>query len=336
MVKKVALLVNLGSPRNCDVKSVREYLDEFLMDKYVLDYPKIIRWLLVKFIILRFRPKRTSEAYKSIWTENGSPLISISGDVQNKLRNISTIPIYISMRYGDPSIGSTIQTIRMTHNHVDTLHVVPLYPHYAMSTTKTVSDRIKEVINEIDWDVRIHIEKPFYSNEKYINALSCSIESSWSNNYEYLLFSYHGLPVRHLRKCDPTGKHCYFHQDCCNVESVAHNYCYRHQVYETTKLVAKKLHLQESRYSVSFQSRLLSDPWLEPFTDLEIKRLAKSGIRRLAIVCPAFVSDNLETLEEIAIAGKEIFLENGGERCDLIPCMNDDDRWIDVLSDLIK
>ena len=184
--------------------------------------------------------------------------------------------------------------------------------------------------------MQIKCKGPFYDDPKYIDALSDSIAPYISGKYEHYLFSYHGLPVRHLVKTDPTGHHCYSCDDCCNVPSEAHLYCYNHQVIKTTELVAERLNLPEDRFSVSFQSRVLKDPWITPFTDSEIERLAETGLKSIAVICPAFVSDNLETLEEIAIEGKETFVKAGGSVCDLIPCMNDNNLWIKALKSYVE
>ena len=205
-----------------------------------------------------------------------------------------------------------------------------------MATTKTIIEKVQDTICELGFDVQIKYKEPFYNDFKYIDALSDSIAPYVSSKYEHYLFSYHGLPVRHLVKTDPTGHHCYNCNDCCNVPSEAHLYCYKHQVIKTTSLVAERLNLPSDRFSVSFQSRLLRDPWITPFTDSEIVRLAQSGLKSIAVICPAFVTDNLETLEEIAIAGKETFLEYGGIKCDLIPCMNDNNLWIKALKYYIE
>ena len=335
-MKNVALLVNLGSPDRADIPSVRKYLKEFLMDKNVLDNSVVFRWLLVHGLILRFRPKRTTKAYKAIWTDQGSPLLVISKRVVKKLQSVTSVPIYLAMRYGNPSIRDVLESIRADHPDIELLSVVPLYPHYAMSTTKTVVEKVQDMICELGFDVQIKYKEPFYNDAKYLDALSDSIAPYVSSKYEHYLFSYHGLPVRHLVKTDPTGHHCYNCNDCCNVPSSAHLYCYKHQVMQTTALVAERLHLPGDRYSVSFQSRLLRDPWITPFTDSEIVKLAQSGLKSIAVICPAFVSDNLETLEEISIEGKETFVEAGGSVCDLIPCMNDNHLWINALKSYVE
>ena len=335
-MKNVALIMNLGSPDRADISSVRKYLKQFLMDKYVLDFPVVFRWLLVNGVILRFRPKKTTEAYKAIWTNEGSPLLVISERVVEKLRSATSVPIYLAMRYGNPSIRDVLESIRDEHPDIVTLSIVPMYPHYAMSTTKTIIEELQNTICELGFHVQIKCKGPFYDDPKYIDALSDSIAPYISGKYEHYLFSYHGLPVRHLLKTDPTGQHCYSCDDCCNVPSEAHLYCYKHQVIKTTELVAERLNLPEDRFSVSFQSRVLKDPWITPFTDSEIERLAETGLKSIAVICPAFVSDNLETLEEIAIEGKETFVKAGGSVCDLIPCMNDNRLWIKALKSYVE
>ena len=328
------LLINLGSPESPSVKDVRTYLKEFLMDKYVIDVPFPIRWMIVNCFVLPFRPKKSAEAYQSIWWDEGSPLIEISKRTQNKLTKKVKEPVFLAMRYGNPSIESVIQDIEEKHPEIDTLKLIPMYPHYAMATTKTVIEKTEEVLEKRNSKIKLKILESFYDNPIYIDALAESIKPYLKNNYDLLLFSYHGVPERHVKKTDPTGKHCLKATNCCYVKNPGQAQCYRHHVVKTTELVMQKCGLTTDQWALSFQSRLGKDPWLSPFTDAELERYAKEGVKRLGIVCPAFVADCLETLEEIGDEGKEIFLEAGGEYYDMIPCLNDQDVWIDALAKL--
>ncbi|MEK9726485.1 MAG: ferrochelatase [Candidatus Margulisiibacteriota bacterium] len=331
------LLINLGSPKTTDTVDVKSYLDEFLMDKYVIDLPYLLRFLLVKGIILNVRPKKSAEAYKSIWWDSGSPLIEISKQVEQKLSNISNYPMALAMRYAEPSIRDGIEALLTKDPSISDIIAVPLYPHYAMATTQTVVEKTMDVIRDHFSNLNVKFTPPFYDHKKYIHALRTQIQSSMPENTDYLLFSYHGVPVRHLKKTDPTKKHCYKIKDCCFIPNKdAHPVCYAHQVKRTTELVMSEISLPRDQWSWAFQSRLGLDEWLQPFADDEIERLAKSGIKHLAVCCPAFVSDCLETLEEIGEEGKEIFMEHGGESFTLIPCLNDHDLWIDALHTLIN
>ena len=336
MSKKAVLLVNLGSPDSCEVADVRKYLNEFLMDGNVIDVPWLIRALIVKGFILPKRPKYSAKAYKKIWTVNGSPLIVISNKVKDKLTNHIDLPIELGMRYGNPSIAYAIDNLKMENSELEQILLVPLYPHYAMSSYGTVVDKARSELSNRYPEIKMDILSNFYKNKLYINALSEGIIPFIENGYDHILFSYHGLPERHLKKTDPTKKHCLKIENCCNVESSAHQYCYRHQVFETTRLTTETLGISGEKYSISFQSRLGRDKWLDPNTESQLLKLAKAGVKKLLVVCPAFISDCLETLEEIGIRGKEDFHGAGGEELILIPCLNDKQIWIETLANWIN
>jgi len=332
-MKKGVLLVNLGSPDSPEPKDVKKYLGEFLMDERVIDVPKWARTILVKGIILNTRPKTSAKAYKKIWWKEGSPLIVLSERLQKKLQTKSTTPVGLAMRYGSMTILKGIQ--ELVDQGVEKILLFPLYPQFAMATTETISVLVKEICTEHFPDLIIEEISPFYNNQDYIDVLSKSIENSIDlNQIDHLLFSYHGIPERHIRKSDITKSHCKVDGTCCDTPSIAHEFCYSHQCKEVTKLVAKKLKLKN--YSTSFQSRLGFDPWLQPYTDRTIERLGKSGTKRMAIVTPAFVSDCLETLEEIAMEGKEIFEEVGGDEFTTIPCLNDNNDWVNLISNWVE
>lgn len=327
---KGVLLVNLGSPDSTSTKDVKKYLGEFLMDKRVIDIPLIWRTLLVKGIILNTRPKKSAAAYKKIWWDEGSPLIVLSNRLHKKVSNNLDIPVELAMRYGNPSIKKGMDSL--VKQGVNEILLIPLYPQFAMATTETIEVLADEIIKKHHPKIRLTKFPAFYKRTDYITVLSKSIQKEIDKNKpQHLLFSYHGVPERHIKKSDITKSHCKINSSCCNTPSTAHEFCYRHQCYETTKLVAKELNLNEGTYSTSFQSRLGRDPWLQPYTSDTIELYAQKGIKNLAIVTPAFVSDCLETLEEIGMEGKESFLENGGEKFTTIPCLNDDDDWAKTL-----
>ncbi|MDP3313736.1 ferrochelatase [Lutibacter sp.] len=332
---KGALLVNLGSPKSTSVKDVKNYLDEFLMDKRVIDTPYLLRAFLVKGIILNTRPKKSAEAYKKIWWEEGSPLIVLSERLHKKVQNNTTTPVELAMRYGNPSLENGIK--KLVEKGVTEIFLIPLYPQFAMATTETIVVLAKKISKNKYPNLKITNLPAFYNNPNYIEVLSNSIQKELvKTNPEHLLFSYHGVPERHIKKSDITKSHCKIDGSCCNTSSVAHEFCYRHQCYETTKLVAEKLKLPNNFYSTSFQSRLGRDPWLQPYTDLTIDDFPKNNIKKLAVVTPAFVSDCLETLEEIGMEAKHSFIENGGEHFTTIPCLNDNDEWANTLSTWIN
>ena len=330
-----ALLVNLGSPDSTSVKDVKNYLDEFLMDKRVIDTPYLVRAFVVKGIILNTRPKKSAEAYKKIWWDEGSPLIVLSERLHKKVQENTDIPVELAMRYGNPSIKSGIE--KLVNNGVTEILLIPLYPQFAMATTETIVVLANKIVKKHFSKTKLTTTPAFYNNESYIEVLGDSIKKNLEKNKpDHLLFSYHGVPERHIKKSDVTKSHCKIDGSCCNTPSPAHEFCYRHQCYETTKLVAKKLNLKEGTFSTSFQSRLGRDPWLQPYTDQTIDDFAKNGVKNLAVVTPAFVSDCLETLEEIGMEAKHSFIENGGLEFSTIPCLNDDDNWANTLSQWIN
>ncbi|MDR0227927.1 MAG: ferrochelatase [Flavobacteriaceae bacterium] len=324
------LLVNLGSPKTPTAKDVKPYLGEFLMDERVIDMPYILRALLVKGIILNTRPKKSAEAYQKIWWEEGSPLIVISERQQKKVQAKVDIPVALAMRYGQPSIQTGLQELK--DKGVTDVLMIPLYPQFAMATTETIDVLAEEVRQKHFPQMKVTSFPAFYNKPEYIDALAHSIENHLKDfDYDHLLFSYHGVPERHIRKSDITKSHCQLNGQCCVTASKAHDFCYRHQCLETTRQVVEKLNIPSEKYSTSFQSRLGPDKWLQPPTDETVNGLAEKGIKKLAVVTPAFVADCLETLEEIGMEAHEEFLHHGGEEFRTIPCINDDDMWIDAL-----
>ncbi|MDD5150986.1 MAG: ferrochelatase [Flavobacterium sp.] len=332
---KGVLLINLGSPESPTPKDVKTYLDEFLMDKYVIDVPFLLRAFLVRGIILRKRPEKSAEAYKKVWWKEGSPLVVLSKRMHEKIKKLVNIPVSLSMRYGKPSILSGLQ--ELADQGVNEVLLFPLYPHHAMSSTTTVIEMAEEMRKKHFPEMKFTIVPAFYNKPDYIKALSNSIKKHLEDyDYDHLLFSYHGLPERHIRKTDVTKSHCKIDGSCCNTPSPAHEFCYRHQCYETTKLVIKELGIPEGKYSQTFQSRLAGDKWLEPYTDVEVNKMPEKGIKNLAVVTPAFVADCLETLEEIAMEANHQFKEHGGENFLAIPCMNDGDEWCKTVANWIN
>ena len=325
---KGILLINLGSPRDLELKSIKDYLKEFLSDDLVIDYPKFLQQILVNWIIIPSRYKNTREAYSEIWTENGSPLIHDTIALGEKVGAKSGALVEVSMRYQFPSIEEGLKKLKA--KGCSEIFVVPLYPHYAMSTILTTEREVKRIESKLGLDLRLNFIGAFYNEGGYISSLSDVINRNRQKESDFLLFSYHGIPNRHLTKTDPTKNHCLKVKNCCEIESKAKPFCYKAQVLETSKLCAKKLELKDNEWGVSFQSRI-GPGWIQPFTDKELVRLAEEGIKNLDVVCPAFVTDNLETLEEMNIRGRETFLEAGGESFNYIPCLNNEDSWVDFL-----
>lgn len=334
MSKQALILVNLGSPDSTAVKDVRRYLNEFLMDERVIDVPYLLRLFLVKGLITPFRAPKSAAAYRSIWWEDGSPLIVLSRQLQEAVQQISDIPVEIAMRYGNPSPAFVYQKLQAQYPELEEAIILPLYPHYAMSSFETAAEYMKTEHAKGGYGFKLKMLEPFYQNKSYLEALAGSIAPYLDKPYDKILFSYHGIPERHIKKSDITGCHCLQKENCCQSASHAHAYCYRHQCFETTRLVAERLNIPADKMQQSFQSRLGRDPWLTPFTATRLEELPGEGVKNLLIVCPAFVSDCLETLEEIAEEGRESFLHAGGESFTLIPCLNTQAAWVRTVAEL--
>lgn len=330
------ILMNLGSPDSTAVPDVKKYLLEFLMDKRVIDYPWLMRKLLVGGIIVPRRAEKSAEAYKSIWWDEGSPLIVLTRQLQKAVWHDLEIPVEITMRYGTPSPQATYDKLMKEHPGLKEVILVPLYPHYAMSSYETAVEYAKDIHRKKRYPFELKVVKPYYDRSEYINALAESMRPYVEQEFDYLLFSYHGVPVRHIRKGDVTGGHCLKINDCCHVTSKAHTQCYRHQVIVTSELVAEKLGIPKHKWGVSFQSRLGKEEWIKPYTAERFEQLPKEGVKKLLVACPAFVSDCLETLEEIGVEGKHSFISNGGDSFTMIPCLNTHPLWVKTIGALVK
>ncbi|HWA10318.1 MAG TPA: ferrochelatase [Opitutaceae bacterium] len=337
MSKRAVLLVNLGSPDSTSVPDVRRYLREFLGDERVLDRPPApLRWALLEGIILRTRPVKSAHAYSRVWTPEGSPLVVTSKSVQAKLAAAlgPALPVYLAMRYGNPSIAEVVA--RIAADGVDEVLLFPQYPHYAMASWETVVVKVFDEVARLAPKLRMTTVQPFFADEDYIEALHAVSAPYLAQPYDHVLFSYHGLPERQMRKADSSHAHCLRVADCCNTCSPAHATCYRAQIVKTTQALVRRAGIAADKHSISFQSRLVGEPWLQPFTDREFVRLPKEGKKRLLVLCPAFVTDCLETLEEIALQGRDTFLSSGGESFKQIPCLNDQAPYIDFLANRVQ
>ncbi|MEW5874410.1 MAG: ferrochelatase [Candidatus Zixiibacteriota bacterium] len=327
------LLVNLGSPDSASVPDVRRYLNQFLMDSRVIDAPYLIRRFIVSAFILPKRPHRSAEAYRSIWWKEGSPLVVISRRVQSLLQSRVTMPVGLGMRYGNPSIEAGLAGLLESGGPgLREVFLIPLYPHYAMSTYETVEVEARGIMKRRWPDVKLTLLPPFYEDPLYVKALVESARPALDSGFDHLLFSYHGVPERHLRKSDPTKSHCLRSGNCCETPSPALATCYRAHVFRTSEAFLREAGIAREKASIAFQSRLGRDPWLQPFTDTRLRELGASGVKRLCVICPSFVSDCLETLEEIGIEGRETFHQAGGEEFKLIPCLNEHPLWIEALA----
>ncbi len=330
MKGRAILLVNLGSPGAPDKKSVRSYLNEFLMDRYVIQLPWLLRRLIVSLFVLPRRPAASALAYRSIWWDEGSPLIVLSRRVQAALQLRLAGPVSIAMRYGQPGIESQLLDLA-SRPDVHEVLLIPMYPHHADSTITTSVSEAQRVMRKHNLDIELKIHVPFYNHPAYIRALIATSQPWLEKTFDHILFSYHGLPESHLHTADPTKSHCLLQPECCATKSPAHGTCYRHQVFETTRCFVSEAGLKDDQFTIAFQSRLGRSKWLSPSTTETIRDLAEKGVKRLLVICPSFVTDCLETLEEIGIRGRAEFLDAGGESLQLIPCLNDDQDWLDVL-----
>lgn len=333
MAKDAILLINLGTPDNCDALSVRRYLKEFLSDVRVVDLPYLARQCLVNAFIIPLRNKRVTAAYKKIWTENGSPLLHYSLRLKEKLAQAlgPQYQVELGMRYGKPSIHSAMSKLA----DAKSLTVIPLFPQYSSAATGSA---IEQVLKNLapKWNMpQLKIIRDFYNHPDFINAYAERInECIKDKKIDLLLFSYHGLPERHINKSDCKAK-CDRKNPCPPVSS-DNAFCYRAQCFETTRLIAERLGLSPEQYKVSFQSRLGRTPWIKPYTDLVLPELAKKGIKNIAVVSPSFVADCLETLEEIKIRTCEQWQSLQGKDFVFIPCINDSSLWIKGLANLVS
>ncbi|MDH1265358.1 ferrochelatase [Pseudomonas sp. GD03944] len=328
------LLVNLGSPASTDVADVRRYLDQFLMDPYVVDLPWPLRRLLVSLILIK-RPAQSAHAYASIWWEDGSPLIVLSKRLQEAMKSQWTHgPVELAMRYGEPSIQTVLT--RLAAQGIKQVTLAPLYPQFADSTTTTVIEEAKRVVREQGLSMNFSVLPPFYDQPEYLDALVDSAKPYLEQDFDHLLLSFHGLPERHIRKrvagIDP--KHDLRAADSRGVSDAVMAVCYRSQCQRSAELFAARMGLRPEQWSVSFQSRLGRDKWIEPYTETRLDELAAQGVKKLLVMCPAFVADCIETLEEIGDRGREQFVEAGGESLQLVPCLNDHPSWLAALKTL--
>ena len=328
------LLINLGSPKELSKKSVRQYLRVFLSDDNVVDLPKFFQQFILRLFILPFRPKNTLEAYEKIWTKEGSPLIISTESIANKLTKKTGWNVEYAMRYEEPSIEKALHKFKK--NEINKIYVISLYPHNAMATTVTTELETRNVAMNVSNDFELIFTKPFFDNEEYINAMVNSIRPYVENkSYDKIIFSYHGIPKRQAKKTDETGEHCFSTANCCEVENDGSKDCYRSHTRIASDLTAKKLGLKDDQWEIAYQSRI-GPGWLTPFTDKRLAKLPEEGKDNIAILCPSFISDCLETLEEIDIRGRETFLKAGGKKMTYIPCLNDSEDTINLLENLVR
>jgi protoporphyrin/coproporphyrin ferrochelatase len=331
--KTAVVLINVGTPDSPSVEDVRRYLTEFLNDPRVIDLPWLLRKILVNLIIVPFRSPKSAKLYQQLWTDKGSPLTFHSQSVKVKLQELlgNQYSVFVAMRYANPNIRDVMEEIRT--EGFSKLVVIPMFPHYASSSTGTAMEAVLRQVR--NWNVipEVRLVGQFYNHPMFVDAFAERIRSYHPEKYDHILFSYHGLPIRHMNRIHPEIE-C---SGCtCNQQFPTHgDFCYRATTYETTRLLAAKLGLAEGKYSQSFQSRL-SDKWLKPYTDKVLLEKAGEGVRKLLIVAPAFVADCLETTVELGIDYKKQFLQAGGEKLDYVESLNDRSDWIEALKSMIE
>ncbi len=337
------ILLNLGSPASPSVPDVRRYLQEFLMDPCVLDINPVGRALLVYGPISIFRSPKSAHAYDSVWMKNpgalnGSPLLHYSLSAAEKLKGHldSKYQVAVAMRYQNPSIEAALKAIDV--EQCSDLRVLPLYPQFALSTTITAEMALRKELKKFRFSGKLSFLKPFYDQPDYISAQASRGQALWkSGDYDFVLFSFHGIPERHISRFSNSNSDCLQKSSCCDLSnSNDMDYCYRKQCYKNAALVAEKLGLRQDQWTVSFQSRLGRTPWIKPYTDFVLPELLAKGKKRLLVYCPSFVADCLETLEEIAIRERASFIDQGGAELKLVPSLNDSMEWTSALKNLIS
>lgn len=331
------LLCNLGTPDEPTPAAVRRYLAEFLADPRVLDINPLGRWALLNLVILPFRPRKSAAAYQKIWTDRGSPLLTNSEDLVTEVRARlgAGWAVELGMRYQHPSIGSALERLRAAG--ASRVVVFPLYPQYSASSTGSSVEEVFRVAGKAWVTPALSFVEPFYDDADFIEAFAAQGRNIMAAEQpDHVLFSFHGLPERHMRKADPTGKHCLASVDCCASLGQANRHCYRAQCFATARALVSRLGLPEGAFTVSFQSRLGRTPWIHPYTDVVLLQLAAQGKKRIVVFCPAFVADCLETLEEIGIRARRDFLAAGGVSLTLVPSLNSSAAWADAVVALVR
>jgi ferrochelatase len=334
------LLINLGTPDAPTPEAVGRYLRQFLMDSFVIDVPKPQRWLLVNVMIVPRRKGQSAKAYQKVQLPGGSPLLVYTRELAEKVAarlavDGDSFVVEYAMRYGNPSIASSLERLRS--KDVSRIIVMPMYPQYAESSYRTAVAETKKRAVELGLADRLSFFPVFYDRPDFINACAGRVrETVQAWPVEHFVFSFHSLPVRHLKKLDATQSHCLIKSDCCDAISAVNQNCYRAQCIFTARAIARELGLRDDGYTISFQSRLGRAEWLGPQTEDVLRKLAQDGYKRVAVACPSFVADCLETVEEIGIRARSNFIQAGGEELRLIPSLNSDPVWVEAVVDWIR
>ncbi|MBT4286276.1 MAG: ferrochelatase [Deltaproteobacteria bacterium] len=333
--KKGVLLINIGTPENTEISSIRKFLKVFLMDRRVISIPYILRWFILNLFILPHRSAKVAVKYKRIWKKEGSPLMIYSKRIKQLLNEElgKNYLVEIAMRYGSPSIQTSIS--KLMQKKVNELQIIPLFPQYSSAATGSAIEKVLKTMQRFNYFPKIQINSSFYDHSDYIQTIANIGKSHKPAKYDHILFSFHGIPVKQLT--DPTSKtNCIQSSDCCREITEMNHNCYRAQCFKTAHLIANSLDINPKQYSVSFQSRLGKTEWIKPYTVELVQNFPKSGVKKLLVFCPSFVIDCLETLDEIGFELSNIFVKHGGEKLELVPALNDHLSWIQTLSDWIK
>ena len=335
--KTGVLLINLGTPDSPKVRDVRKYLREFLNDPRVIDVNPILRMILVNGIIVPTRGPKSAKEYKKLFKigNGSSPLLTSGLNLTEKVRKIShnQFETHLAMRYGNPSMDKVLAEMRL--KNYDQIIIFPLYPQYASATTGSITEKAFKIISKW-WAIpEIKIIGQFYDDYRYLECVKNRTEEFDLNSYDHILFSYHGIPERHVDKIYLDGKPCKDH-NCEKEVNYTNKLCYKATCFGTSRHLAKILELKEDQYSTTFQSRLGKNPWLQPYTDQTVEKLGKKGMKKVLVFSPAFVADCLETILEISEENQEIFEENGGEKLDFVPSRNDGEDWAKCVYKIIQ
>lgn len=336
MKKTGILLINLGTPDSYEPEAVGKYLREFLMDPWVIDIPSPLRWILVNLLIVPRRKYDSAKLYRKVWMAEGSPLLHHSLELTRRLcKELSDYPVSFGMRYGQPSIESALSELRAAG--ASQIFAIPLYPQYSLAATESSVRFTQSLAEKLCPEVELKFMPAFYGEDEYLDATAKVTAAALGQiNYDLLLFSFHGLPERQVKKTDKSGRHCLMVENCCDQISDVNRDCYRAQSYATARELVRRLGVPSEKYRVGFQSRLKGAPWIQPFSDEFYRNLPKTGIKRLAVACPSFVADCLETLEEVQMRGNEEFRAHGGESLHLIPSLNAEPVWVSNLAKMIR
>jgi len=322
------LLMNLGTPEAPTARHVRTYLREFLSDPRVLDISPLARAALLYGVILPFRPKKSAAAYAKVWMPEGSPLLVHSQRLTDRVaeRLGPEWKVSLGMRYGQPAMAEALDTL--VQAGVEHIAVIPMYPQYATSSTGSMLEKLYQHAAGYEVPPRLSVATDFFDDPRFLDPSTAGVQARIDSfQPDHVLFSFHGLPERQIRRAAPDAARCRLSGDCCDRIDAGNRSCYRAQSHHTARTIAERAGLPADHWSISFQSRLGRSPWIKPWTDEVIPLLAEDGVRRLLVSCPSFTADCLETLEEIGIRARESFVEAGGEALDLVPCLNDDPAW---------